>query len=181
MYLPTSERQIWLLIALLVLSVLYTGVAFAKEYKLGFGEVLSVTVYDEPDLSLDVVRIQKSGEITLPLVGSVKAVGRTVTEIEQDVTAMYRDGYLKEPKITVAIRSYRNFFTNGQLRSPGAYTFVEGLTVRKAISISGGMTDRASHEKILLKKENGISEIKVIDLDQEMGPGDILTVGESLF
>ena len=106
---------------------------------------------------------------------------KTLTSIEKEIETRLKDGYLKKPKVTAKIASYRNFYVNGQVARPGAYPYTLGLTVRKAIVISGGLTDRASRKKISLKKEPGYLNMLVSDLDEEVGPGEVLTIGESLF
>ena len=153
----------------------------AEEYRLGIGEVISIDVFDEPELKIENLRITESGSIRFPLIGSVVVLNKTLKDIEDDIEKRLQDGYLKKPKVVAKIVSYRNFYVNGQVSRPGAYPYTQGLTVRKAITIAGGMTDRAARNKIKLKKEPGYIDMLITGMDDEVGPGEVLTVGESLF
>lgn len=150
-------------------------------YRLGLGEIISISTFNEPELTVSNARVGRTGELSFPFIGKVKVIGRTVSDIEQEVEKRLKNGYLKKPKVSVKIDSYRDFFVNGQVNKPGAYSYSPGLTIRKAIAISGGLTDRASTTKIKLKKEFDLAEMVITNVDMVMGPGDVLTVGESLF
>lgn len=150
-------------------------------YRLGVGEVISISTFDEPELAIKQARVSRTGVLSFPFIGKVNVLDRTVKDIEQEIEMRLQDGYLKKPKVIVKIDSYRDFFVNGAVNRPGAYAYSPGLTVRKAIAISGGLTDRASSKKIRLKKEFSEAEVVVSDVDEVMGPGDVLTIGESMF
>ncbi len=155
---------------------------FAEKNKLAPGDIISITVYGESDLSIRNIRISDSGTISYPLIGSLSLIGKTTIELEREIVKKLKKGFLKRPRVSVAIQQYRPFFVNGQVGSPGAFPYVDGLTVRKAFAIAGGLTDKASTKKIfIIKESNRTEEIQVKDLNAEIRPGDILTVGESLF
>ena len=166
------------------LAFLFLVVCFplsAEEYRLGIGEVISIDVFDEPELRVENLRITESGKLRFPLIGDVVVLNKTLRDIETNIESRLQDGYLKKPKVVAKIVSYRNFYVNGQVSRPGAYPYTQGLTVRKAITIAGGMTDRAARNKIKLKKEPGYMDALISGMDDEVGPGEVLTVGESLF
>jgi polysaccharide export outer membrane protein len=170
----------------IVFSVFFTAQVKAaatseKGYRLGVGEVITITTFGEPDLVVNKIKIGRNGTLNFPLIGKIEVLGKRTADIEDDIEKRLRDGYLKKPKVSVRIEDYRDFFVNGQVSKPGAYSYSPGLTVRKAIAISGGLTDRASTKKIRLKKEFDTVETLVTSLDMVMGPGDVLTIGESLF
>ncbi|HEC15581.1 MAG TPA: polysaccharide export protein [Sedimenticola sp.] len=150
-------------------------------YKLSTGDVLSISVFNEPDLSVEEVRVATTGVISFPLLGEVKVVGLTAKQVEQRLTELLLDGYLKHPKISVSIKEYRLFFVHGEVRSPGGYNYQDGLTVRKAIVLAGGFSERASKEKITLVSENAPGEPAKVDLNHPVRPGDVIMVGESFF
>ncbi|KAF0192107.1 MAG: polysaccharide export protein [Gammaproteobacteria bacterium] len=171
----------------LAVVLLLTGVvggshaAEPNTYRIGAGDLLSIVVFGEPDLSLDKVRVGTNGTVSFPLLGEISVSNLTPTELEASLDERLRDGYLNKPKITVSILEYRMFYVSGEVKKPGGYNYVEGLTVRKAVALAGGFTVRGSESKLkkIAEGEPG-KEIKV-DMDSAVGPGDILTVGESFF
>lgn len=181
-----------------ILAIFWSTAALTADgddYKLSTGDVLSISVFNEPDLSLGEVRIAATGVISFPLLGEVKVVGLTAIQVEQQLKKMLLDGYLKHPKITVSIKEYRLFYVHGEVKSPGGYNYQNGLTVRKAVVLAGGFTERASKQKITLVTEEEVAlsrgaEDGINSLDEEMAkvglnhpvrPGDVITVGESFF
>lgn len=173
-----ARRFIVFAVALVLCNVSWA----ATEYRLGPGDLISIIVYDEKDLSLENVRVPTNGIVSMPLLGNIIVENSTVHELETKVANALRQGYLKSPNVTVNILEYRPFFINGEVRKPGAYPYVDGLTVRKAITLAGGATERASYKKIDLIHEGGDENAKtIVDLETHLMPGDVLTIGESLF
>lgn len=175
------DKQLFKLLFMLLIAFGSNFVLADDEYRLSAEDVISIKVFGEPDLDLNNYRISSEGEISYPLIGKVQLSGKTTLELEKDISDRLKNGYLKKPRVSVSLVKNRPFFVNGEVKKPGAYPFVNGLTIRKAIAISGGMTDRAAKSKIKLKKEQSEKEFDVADMDIEMGPGDVLTIGESLF
>ncbi len=178
--------RLYFLIALLLL----TRMVFAAEeygmsnYRFGSGDSISITVYDEKELSLDKVRLTDAGTISFPMLGEIKVLGLTVSELQKKV----RDGlskYLVNPKVTVSINEYRDIFVNGQVYKPGNYPYQPGLTVRKAVSIAGGFKDRADKDSISVFHEYQDKQDKPTAIKVAPGaliePGDTITVEESFF
>jgi polysaccharide export outer membrane protein len=98
------------------------------------------------------------------------------------VLVKLRDGYLKKPSITVTIDTYRLYYIKGEVTRPGGYTFVEGLTISKAVALAGGYTARASESKIsLVRESNPEIPLESVRVNTAIQPGDIITVGESFF
>jgi len=166
----------------LALLILIPNSAFSSsEYKLGSGDVINIVVYGESDLSLNQIQIPPQGKISFPLLGVINISGLTTRKLEKYLHRKLRKGYLKKPNVSVIIDQYRPFFVNGQVRSPGAFPYIDGLTVQKAISIAGGLNERASISKISLIRDRDGKESNTTNLNQAVKPGDILLVGESLF
>ena len=160
----------------------FSTLVFADEYKLGVGDVISVTVFNEPDMSLASTKVPTLGKLTFPYIGDVKVAGLTLRKLKNELVKRLKKGYLKKPQLVINIVEYRPFFVNGEVNAPGGYPYVEGLTIRKAIAISGGLTDRASLRKLSLISETGAKKRKSnATLDAKMHPGDVLTIGEALF
>jgi polysaccharide export outer membrane protein len=117
----------------------------------------------------------------MPLLGQVEVAALTVVEVESKLTALYLDGYLKKPRVSVGIVEYRHFYINGQVQSPGSYPYRQGLTIEKAITLAGGFTQRASRRTVLLMSEKDKDNIISVSLNHKVKPGDVITVNESFF
>lgn len=150
-------------------------------YRLGIGDKVRIDVFGEPDLSIEAF-IDGTGHIGYPLLGAVPALHKTAAELDQAVAAGLAAGYLKDPDVRVTVVQYRPFYTVGQVRRPGPYPYVIGLTVEKAIAIAGGMTNLASTRQIFLLREDAtVSKRIKVGLDATVLPGDTLLVEEGLF
>ncbi|MDX2315008.1 MAG: polysaccharide biosynthesis/export family protein [Gammaproteobacteria bacterium] len=153
-----------------------------RAYRVDTGDRISVTVYQEPDLSVNGVRVKANGTIALPLLGDLKVAGLTSQGLHNLITARLLDGYLKTPSVAVSIDSYRLYFIKGEVTRPGGYSFVDGLTVAKAVALAGGFTVRASERSISLVRESDPeTPIESVGPNSAILPGDIITVGESFF
>lgn len=155
---------------------------FLSTYRLGTGDVLSIRVFGEPDLSAPNMRLTDTGTIFLPTIGEIKIGGMTLGQIENHVADKLRGRILVNPKVTVSVDQYRSFFINGMVKSPGAYPYQPYLTVRKAASLAGGLHERASLRKIfVIRADNKMQTPELVDFDNVIYPGDIVTIEESFF
>ena len=155
--------------------------AYAELYALGPGDTININVFQEADLSMQ-SKISYNGTIDYPLIGELKMEGLTLAEAEALLDKKLRGDYLIDPQISVSIASYRPFFVTGAVNSPGRFEYQPGMTARRAIVVAGDFTDRASRSKIYIIKEGKSSEnSRKIKLDEAVGPGDTITVKESLF
>jgi polysaccharide biosynthesis/export protein VpsN len=176
-------RTLGLLLSFLLLAMPAAATDDASRgYRLGTGDRITIAVFGEPELGVD-ARVADSGRIAYPFIGELRVAGRTPAEVEQALIEALRGDWLVDPKVSVSIVEYRPFFINGQVRNPGGYPFQPGLTVRKAVSTAGGFTERASERAITLipEGERDRGKGRTVGLDDPVGPGDILTVGESFF
>ena len=152
-----------------------------SSYQVGPNDVLRIEVFDESDLST-ATTVSGHGAIKFPLLGELRVEGMTVKEVEEMLTKRLEDGYLKNPKVTVSIVTYRNLFISGEARSPGAYPYQEGITVLKAITLAGGWTDRAVRDEAkILRKVDGVQQTFTVGMDELLRPDDIIIVPESFF
>ncbi len=150
-------------------------------YRLGAGDVLTIRVYGEDDMTREKLRLPDSGMVSFPF-GDVAALGITVSELESRITEGLRGRYLVNPRVSVSIEEYRPFFIYGQVEKPGGYSFQPGLNIRKAVSISGGFKERASPSKIFVVREGDAENAaSKVDLNSPVWPGDTVTVEESFF
>ena len=153
-----------------------------QEYRLSTGDVVTVRVYGgDEEIRVDRLRLDGTGTLILPF-GDFKVQGRTAREVESAITESVKGRLLRNPRVALTIDEYRPFFVDGQVGRPGAYPYQPGLTVRRAITIAGGLRERASVKKIFLLRENDKSNVPAnVDLNAPVGPGDTINVEESFF
>jgi protein involved in polysaccharide export with SLBB domain len=158
------------------------GSGTSEDYVLGIGDRVRVTVFGEPDLSGD-MDVSSTGMISMPLVGDIKASGNTVSQIRSAIIAKLKDGYMKDPKLSMDVMSYRPFFIVGEVMKPGSYNYVNGMTVINAVALAGGYTYRADKDGATVRSggsQSGEEERKVAP-DAAVGPGDVITIPERFF
>lgn len=155
---------------------------FLSNYRLGPGDLLTVRVLGEEELSREKIRLSDTGTLSLPGAGEIVALGKTTGEVERLTIERLKGRILVNPQVSVFIEEYRPFFINGMVEKPGGYPFQPGLTVRKAAALAGGFKERASMRKIFLIREGDRNQQTVnVDLNAVVLPGDIVTVEESFF
>jgi protein involved in polysaccharide export with SLBB domain len=150
-------------------------------YRVGTGDQLHVTVYNETDLSGD-YSVDDGGYLRLPLIGQIKVAGLTLVELESTIADKYGAGYLKSPKISAQVTSYRPFYIIGEVNKPGQYSYVNGMNVLTAVALAGGYTYRADESDVYVRR-NGATEEESVPADQTttIKPGDIIRVSERFF
>lgn len=150
-------------------------------YRLGPGDTVNIRVFDEADLSGEYL-LDEEGEFFYAFVGRVGLNGLTLAQAEERLLDTLRGDYLIEPRLSVRVATYRPFFIKGAISKPGSYPYQPGLTVSRAITLAGGLTERASDRKIYLVPDGGLqSDRRRVELDDLVRPGDSLTVEESFF
>lgn len=153
-----------------------------SKYRLSTGDVISITVYGEDDMTKGKIRLTDAGTISYPVLGEIQVRGKTVGDLEKFLTEGLRGRYLVNPRVAVTIDEYRPFFINGQVANNGSFPYQPGLTIRKAVSIAGGFKERASMSKIFIVRDGDATNTSVkVDLNTPVYPGDIVTVEESFF
>lgn len=152
-----------------------------SEYKMGAGDKISIYVFDEPDLSMEYT-LSDGGTISYPFLGEIRVLGLTISELENKIVNGLRGPYLVDPKVNVTIKEYRQFFIHGEVEKSGGYPFQPGLSLRKAISLAGGLTERASEKKIfVIRDDDPTQERKPMGMDDSVHAGDIITIEQSFF
>lgn len=164
----------------LAISVSSSANSDLKTFTLGSGDTIKISVYGEEDLSLE-ARLDESGTLNYPFLGEIKITGLSVAEVERLITRGLRGDYLIEPKVTVSVVQYRQFFINGEVKDPSAFSFQPGLTVGKAISLAGGFTERANKRDISIVSEEDGEIARKVNMASPVKPGDIITVKQSFF
>jgi polysaccharide export outer membrane protein len=152
-----------------------------RPYLLGSGVKVRITVIGQDNLSRSYT-VDGGGAVAMPLIGPVKAQGKTLRQLEGTVRTRLADGYLRHPNVTVEIETHRPFFILGEVRNPGQYPFVSGMTVQTAVAIAGGYTPRARQEPVTVTRqvEGRIIQGRV-PAGHPVRPGDTINVSERLF
>ncbi len=149
-------------------------------YKVGAGDKIKVTVFRHPDLSGE-FQLDGAGNFAMPLIGEVRAGGLTTRSLEQQIVSQLQDGYLIEPQVSIEVLNYRPFYILGEVKNPGSYPFVNGMTVLNAVALAGGYTYRADQDDILLKRGGSNTEGYAVTGDTNLLPGDVVEVQERFF
>ena len=152
-----------------------------EPYFLDTGDRLRVFVYGQPNLSR-LYTVDQVGNIAVPLIGSVRARGRTTVELERVIAARLGREFVRDPQVTVDVAQNRPFFILGEVRLPGQYPFVSGMTIEQAVAIGGGYTERASKRTYRITRKLGalIDQIEAPG-DYPLCPGDTVYVYERWF
>src|SRR5215472_4516887 len=150
-------------------------------YHLGTGDQLRITVYNETDLSGD-YSVDDGGFVRLPLIGQIKAQGLTLVELEKSIEGKFAAGYLKSPRVSAQVTTYRPFYIIGEVNKPGQYSYVNGMNIVTAVALAGGYTYRADDSSVYIRR-NGSSEEESDPADEttKIQPGDIIRVSERFF
>ena len=162
--------------------------AESPDYLIGAEDVLNVSVWKEPELT-QTVPVRPDGNISLPLISDVRAVGQTPMQLAAHITARFKQ-FLAEPRVTVIVTEInsRRFYILGQVARPGAFPLLPSMTVLQALSTAGGFREFANPSKIyVLRNENGAAKKypfnykdviagKRVEQDIQLKPGDTIVV-----
>ncbi|WP_020175864.1 polysaccharide biosynthesis/export family protein [Methyloferula stellata] len=150
-------------------------------YTLGSGDRLRIIVFGQDSLS-NSYAVDGSGHISMPLIGIVEAEGLTTASLARRIEAQLRNGFLRDPKVSVEVEAYRPFFILGEVTTPGQYPFVSGMTVETAVAIAGGFTPRAFKGGADLNRViDGQPFTGTIPITQLVRPGDTIYIHERFF
>ncbi len=156
---------------------LFSSQSFAadkRDYQLGPGDVVRVTVYDHPDLTAD-ARISEAGSIQLPLLGDVVLRGRTTAEAaEQLANQLDQGGFVKQPQVTIMVVQYRSqqISVLGYVSKPGKYPIEQSSTVLDLLALAGGVLPIAGDTAILMRADNPAKTRRELDLSALFEKGD---------
>ncbi len=181
----------WTMVAVLLLG----GCAGQKKniqppadepYRIGLEDVVDVAVWRDADLSR-VVPVRPDGFISLPMVGEVRAAGKTPKELELEVATALKQ-YVQEPRVTVIVQEVNSprVFVTGEVTRPGMYPMRGHVSVLQAIALAGGFSDFADKRNIRVIRRDGKSAVisyadLVTDDDEKrsavwLAPGDTVVV-----
>jgi polysaccharide biosynthesis/export protein len=152
-----------------------------ETYCLDAGDRVRVTVFGQDNIS-GLYSVDSSGFVAIPLIGPVDARGLTTVQLAQAIASKLRRSYIKDPKVTVAVETYRPFFILGEVNRPGQFPYVNAMTVESAVAIAEGYTARANHRMVrLTRKFGGVMSTVMVPTDYPVSPGDTIYVLERLF
>ncbi len=147
---------------------------------LGAGDKVEIKVFGQPDLEVTAL-LGNSGEVNYPFLGKVTLSGLNISEVEQVIANGLRPDYLVNPNVYVQVVQYRPFYIHGEVKSPGAYPYQPAMTVNQAIALAGGLTERASTEKIFIYKEQTKQQQQKGNLNSKIAAGDTIKIEQRLF
>ena len=165
----------------------YTGVS---EYHIGPSDLIEVSVFQVADLNRT-VRVNSSGQISLPLIGTVQAGGRTVQELEHDIAGKLDAGYLQAPQVTVFVKEFtsQRVTLEGAVKKPGIYPLTGRTTLLQAIAMAEGLTDLADPRGLVIfrtidgKRMGAVFDVKAIRsgdvADPEIYGDDVVVIDQS--
>jgi len=159
---------------------------------LGSGDLLEVRVYQEADLS-GAFRVSPEGNIDYPLCGRVSVQNLTSSKAADAITACLKNGFLKNPQVTVLVREYtsKKVFVLGEISKPGTFPYEENMSIIQAVTLAGGFTKLAAKNgtsvtRLVSGQETRV-RVPVAEIEQgreknfQLQPGDIVFVPESFF
>ncbi len=152
--------------------------AGSVDYLLGPGDLLRVVVFGHEDLSGE-FEVKGSGHVSLPLIREVQAEGLTLRQFEQAVIDSLKPDFLLNPRVSVDVLNYRPFYIIGEVKRPGSYPYVNGMTVVNAIALAGGYTYRAKENDVLITRaRDAANKQEPADHQTVVLPGDVIEVPE---
>ena len=153
----------------------------AASYTLDSGDRLRVVVFGQEGLTNSYV-LDASGQIAMPLIGTVPARSLTTEQLSARIADMLRQGFVREPHVAVEIEAYRPFFILGEVAAPGQYPYSPNMTVETAVAIAGGFGPRGLHTPVIISRNfNGQQFRFQAPLTTPVRPGDTIQVQERWF
>jgi len=163
--------------------------AAAKEYVIGLEDVLAVSVWREPELSIKEVVVRPDGKITLPLINDIQASGLTADQLQERITERLKD-FIASPNVTVVVVRIvsQRVSILGEVGQPGVYPLASPMTVLELLARAGGLREYAKKKDIrIVRKEGGrevtfkfnykeVSEGKKLSQNITLKSGDIVIV-----
>lgn len=161
------------------------------DYKIGPLDVLSVTVFKEPDLSFKEIQVDAGGNLLFPLVGDVHAAGKSANELSKELAARLNEKYLRNAQVSVVIASSvsQHVTVEGNVTQPGVYDISGSSTLLQAIALAKSPTRTARLDQVAVfrfvdgKRMGAVFDLRAIRNGEAPDPvlqgGDIVVVGFS--
>ncbi len=153
----------------------------AADYVLGHGDRIRITVFGHDDLTGEYL-LSETDTVSLPLVGVLDFDGATLGEAQRIIVDALKPDYLVDPRVSVEVLEYRPFYIIGEVNDPGAYPYVNGMTVIEAVALGGGFSYRARTNRVMVIRATDETRTEnEIDVNDKVLPGDVVRVAERLF
>lgn len=172
--------KVRILIGLILLLSFSSFANDSQNYILGAGDKIEIKVFGQPGLDVTSL-LGNSGDINYPFLGKVKLVGLTVAQVEQTISEGLQPDYLVNPNVYAQVIEYRPFYIHGEVKKPGGYPYQPAMTVNQAIALAGGLTERASVDKIFIFKEQTKQQQQKGSLNSQIAAGDTIKIEQRLF
>jgi polysaccharide export outer membrane protein len=154
---------------------------YQPSYTLDAGDKLRISVFGQDGISGSYM-VDAGGNVNLPLAGAIPARGFSTDQLARMIGERLKQGYVREPHVTVSVETYRPFFIMGEVTTPGQYAYVPNMTAENAIAIAGGFGPRAQKQTIeLTRNASGQRFTQQVPLNYPMQPGDTIVVKERWF
>ena len=147
-------------------------------FTLGPGDKIRVTVYEHEDLSGS-YSVDDRGRISLPLILGVNAKGHTLPELEKIIAAKFSRNYIVKPNVSIDVLKLRPFCILGEVRNPGCFSHIHGMSSTQAVALAGGYTYRAYKNKFAITREDGRKVVG--NANTPIFGGDMIEVFERYF
>jgi polysaccharide export outer membrane protein len=152
-----------------------------EPYALAAGDRLRVIVFGQDSLS-NSYSVDGAGRISMPLIGSVPVYARDVLSVEGEIAERLRNGFVRDPRVSVEVEAFRPFFVLGEVTTAGQFPYVDGMTVQTAVAIAGGFGPRGYQGGVdLTRIVNGQPVTGRVPLNCLVRPGDTIMVRERIF
>lgn len=177
------------LFLLLLFGLSLPAAADRKDYQLGPGDVVKITVYDHPDLATE-VRLNESGGASFPLLGEIKLGGGTAQQAEANIARGLEQGkFIKNAQVNLIVMQFRGQQVNvlGQVNRPGRYPIEQASSLADILALAGGVGGNGADQIVLIRRNSGKGERQTIDTlemfldgklakDMEVAGGDVIYV-----
>jgi protein involved in polysaccharide export with SLBB domain len=154
---------------------------YQPSYTLDSGDKLRVVVFGQEGLTNSYL-VDAGGNINMPLVGTLPVRGVTTQQLASLISTRLKQGYVREPHVSVEVETYRPFFILGEVNTPGQYPYVANMTAEAAVAIAGGFAPRADKKKVELTRNTPGQQVHgQVPLNYPLRPGDTIVVKERWF
>ena len=128
------------------------SLAIDQKYLLGAQDKLTITVFNEPDLSFKDIPVDPNGFVTMPLIGQVRANGRSVSEVAEEIQSKLNARYIRDARVSAYVSDFANYsFTiDGEVEKPGVYEIPGTLTLSQAVALGEGASEFAKLDEVII-------------------------------
>jgi polysaccharide export outer membrane protein len=173
-YLDETMKPIFKLMCALLLTIAM-GNVMADDVLLGAGDMLKITVYDNPDLTLE-TKISEAGFITFPLIGNVSVEGLSTSGAEKKIADMLKKGgFVRKPEVNIIVTTLLSQQVSilGQVNKPGRYPMEGRRSITDMIAVAGGISLDGGETVTVVRSRNGKSVTRTVDILNMVRTGNL--------